>query len=154
MTGGSGEGAAVNGGQAMTAGKQAVTGGEQAVTGGEQVAGRTLPVISDEFMRQRIASAQRYTVVLLRKTPQYSPTGSRQTVWEHGRRNMALGEHGVLAIVLPVDNDPADWAGLGVFTASPDEVREIMDNDPGVKAGIFSYEIHPVRGFPGSSLPT
>jgi hypothetical protein len=28
-----------------------------------------------------------------------------------------------------------------------------MDADPGVLAGIFTYEIHPVRGFPGSGLP-
>jgi hypothetical protein len=28
-----------------------------------------------------------------------------------------------------------------------------MDHDPGVEAGIFTYEIHPVRGFPGSALP-
>jgi hypothetical protein len=66
---------------------------------------------------------------------------------------MALEEHGVLAIVLPVSNDPGDWAGLAVFNAPPDDVREIMDNDPGVRAGIFRYEMHPVRGFPGARLP-
>lgn len=120
----------------------------------EQVAGKALPVITDEFMRERIVKARPYTAVLLRKTADYKRPEADPTVWEHGRRNMALEEHGVLAIVLPVNNDPGDWAGLGVFTASPEEVREIMDNDPGVKAGIFRYEIHPVRGFPGSSLPT
>ena len=123
------------------------------VTDRDHVAGKPLPAISDEFMRERIASARPYTAVLLRKTPKYKLPQAGPTVWEHGRRNMALEEHGVLAVVLPVNNDPSDWAGLAIFTASPEEVREIMDNDPGVKAGIFSYEIHPVRGFPGSSLP-
>ena len=28
-----------------------------------------------------------------------------------------------------------------------------MDDDPGVRAGVFEYELHPVRGFPGSTLP-
>lgn len=28
-----------------------------------------------------------------------------------------------------------------------------MDDDPAVLAGIFTYEIHPVRSFPGDSLP-
>jgi hypothetical protein len=28
-----------------------------------------------------------------------------------------------------------------------------MDDDPGVKAGVFEYEIHAVRGFPESALP-
>jgi hypothetical protein len=28
-----------------------------------------------------------------------------------------------------------------------------MDEDPAVKAGLLTYEVHPVRGFPGDSLP-
>jgi hypothetical protein len=29
-----------------------------------------------------------------------------------------------------------------------------MDADPGVQAGVFVYEVHPVRSFPGDALPT
>jgi hypothetical protein len=32
-------------------------------------------------------------------------------------------------------------------------VRTIMDDDPGVPAGIFTYDMHPVRSFPGAALP-
>jgi hypothetical protein len=28
-----------------------------------------------------------------------------------------------------------------------------MDGDPGVRAGVFTYEAHSIRGFPGSTLP-
>ena len=28
-----------------------------------------------------------------------------------------------------------------------------MDADPAVQAGVLTYELHPVRSFPGSSLP-
>jgi len=28
-----------------------------------------------------------------------------------------------------------------------------MDTDPGVMAGIFTYEVHNIRSFPGDSLP-
>ena len=28
-----------------------------------------------------------------------------------------------------------------------------MDDDPGVLAGVFRYELHPCRGFPGDHLP-
>jgi hypothetical protein len=28
-----------------------------------------------------------------------------------------------------------------------------MAADPGVQAGLFSYDIHPARSFPGSALP-
>jgi hypothetical protein len=122
------------------------------VTDRDHVAGEALPRITDEEMRERIGGTRVYTVVLLRKTSRFASPDVDATVWEHGRRNFALRDHGVLPIVLPGTGD-SDLAGLGVFTAAPDEVREIMDHDPGVEAGIFTYEVHPVRGFPGSSLP-
>jgi hypothetical protein len=50
-------------------------------------------------------------------------------------------------------SDGTNVTGIGIFNASPDATKEIMDGDPGVQAGIFTYEIHPCRGFPGSSLP-
>jgi hypothetical protein len=41
---------------------------------------------------------------------------------------------------------------MQVFTVGLDEARTVMDADPGVAAGIFEYEIHPVRCFFGSVL--
>jgi hypothetical protein len=52
---------------------------------------------------------------------------------------------------MPVIDD-RDIRGVGVFNASVDETRRIMDEDPGVQAGIFVYETHLCRGFPGDSL--
>ena len=122
------------------------------VTDRDHVDGVPLPQISDETMRKRIATTQPYTAVLLRKTAKFARPDVDLIVWEHGRRNMALVDHGVLAIVLPVRNDPGDWAGLGIFAAGHEETSEIMDHDPGVKAGVFTYEVHPVSGFLSSSL--
>ena len=79
--------------------------------------------------------------------------GVEAIIWEHGRRNFALRADGVLAIVCPVA-DGSEVNGLGIFTTSAEETTRIMDEDPGVKAGVFVYEIHPCRGFPGSSLPS
>lgn len=121
------------------------------LTDRDHVSGRRLATITDEFMRGRIAEASSYTVVLLLKTARYDPSEHAPLVWEHGRRNMALQADGVLVLVLPA-SDNTDWAGIGVFDSSPDEVRRILDSDPGVQAGIISYEIHPVRGFPGPDL--
>ena len=119
----------------------------------DHVAGVSLPEISDDTMRERLGGAREYTAVLLRKTERFVRPDVDPIVWEHGRRNMALVEQGVLAIVLPVSDDPGDWAGLAIFTPGPGEVAEIMDHDPAVSAGILTYELHPVRGFPGSVLP-
>ena len=118
----------------------------------QHIAGVPLPAITDEVMHERLRAARPYTVVLLHATGKLVRPDADPIIWEHGRRNFALREHGVLPIVLPATDDN-DLAGLYIFNAHPDDVRAIMDHDPGLAAGIFTCEIHPVRGFPGSCLP-
>jgi len=43
--------------------------------------------------------------------------------------------------------------GIAIFNADAEETKKIMDEDPGVVEGVFIYEMHPVRSFPGDSLP-
>lgn len=113
--------------------------------------GRTLPVVDDEAMHARIAAAETYTLALLHATDRFNRPAVDATVWEHGRRNMALTEAGLMPIVLPVSDD-SDLAGVGVFTTDPATTASILDDDPGVRAGLFTYELHPVRGFRGATL--
>jgi hypothetical protein len=40
-----------------------------------------------------------------------------------------------------------------MFNVGADDVKKTMDEDPGVKAGVFVYGIHSSRSFPGGSLP-
>jgi len=65
-------------------------------------------------------------------------------------RNFALRADGILSIVCPVV-DGSDVTGVGIFNTNAEEVKKIMDEDPGVKAGVFTYEIHACRSFPGDS---
>jgi hypothetical protein len=111
-----------------------------------------LPEISDDVMRERIGQARSYTLVLLHQGPRYAEPESRPIVWEHGRRNFALREQGALPIVCPVTDD-SELCGMGIFDATAAETVAIMDGDPGVIAEVFTYEAHPIRGFPGSALP-
>ncbi len=108
--------------------------------------------ITDEYMHEMLAKSKTYTAVLLRKTEKASEPDASQIVWEHGRRNFALTAEGKLPIVCPATDD-SDWAGIDIFNAAPEEVEQILHDDPGVKAGLFTYELHTVRGFPTSSLP-
>ena len=57
-----------------------------------------------------------------------------------------------MPIACPI-NDGSGVSGVGIFNRDPDEVKKILDEDPGVMAGIFTYEIHPTRSFPGVKLP-
>ena len=108
--------------------------------------------ISDDYMGEMLAKSSGYTVVLLKSTDRPRTPEVDAIIWEHGRRNFALRAQGVLSIVCPVVDD-SQWSGIGIFNADAHEVARIMDGDPGVQAGVFTYEVHPVRSFPGDALP-
>ncbi len=107
--------------------------------------------ITDEFMREMIAKTRDFTIMLLHPTAKLQEPGADRIVWEHGRRNFRLRAEGVLRIVCPV-RDGSAVCGVGIFAANVDDVKAIMDGDPGVQAGLFTYETHPCRSFPGDAL--
>jgi hypothetical protein len=103
-------------------------------------------------MNEMLSKSQTYALVILKRTPAMRRPDVDPIIWEHGRRNFALRARGLLAIVCPVLDD-SELAGIGLFSVSPGEVERIMDDDPAVKSGILTYEVHPVRSFPGDCLP-
>ncbi len=111
-----------------------------------------MTTISDDYMREMMTRTKPYCVVLLKAGPNANAADRDKIVWEHARRNFELRAADVLSIVCPI-RDGSELSGLGIFNASVDEVQKIMDEDPGVQAGIFVYEVHPSRSFPGDSLP-
>ena len=110
-----------------------------------------LPTITDDTMRARLGGVKTYSLMILKSTPKLVRPDVDPIIWEHGRRNFAMREAGLLDIVCPVD-DGTEVCGIGIFNAGVDEVKALMEGDPGVQAGIFTYELHPCRGFPGSAL--
>ena len=108
--------------------------------------------ITDDYMRTMLTRSAPFSVVILEKGPAHGSDGSDAIVWEHGRRNFELRAAGLLAVVCPVPDD-SEVCGVGIFTPPPDEVARLMDDDPGVRAGVFTYSVHPCRSFPGDGLP-
>jgi hypothetical protein len=107
---------------------------------------------TDEEMGQLLPSAKAYSVVILKQGPRFGDPAAPAIIWEHGRRNFGLRDDGVLAVVLPV-SDGSDVCGIGVFAATVEDTAAIMNDDPGVAAEVFTYQVHPCRGFPGDALP-
>ena len=93
--------------------------------------------ITDDFMTQMLSCARDYSIVILKAGPNHSRPGEEKIIWEHARRNFLLRASGLLPIVCPIT----------------DLAKTIMDQDPAVKEGIFVYEAHPCRSFPGDCLP-
>jgi hypothetical protein len=108
--------------------------------------------ITDDYMRQMIAKTKHYTLVILKHGSNWNIVGADKLIWEHGRRNFRLRSQGVLPIVCPIA-DGSVVSGVGIFNASVEETRKIMDEDPAVQQGLFTYEAHDCRSFPGSNLP-
>jgi hypothetical protein len=71
--------------------------------------------------------------------------------WGHGKRNYALYLAGLKRIICPI-GDGSGTTGVSIFDADPDEVDQIMRQDPCVKAGLFTYELHATQTFPESTL--
>jgi hypothetical protein len=117
-----------------------------------------LPEVTDEMLHEALPSTTPYTVVVLKAGPKFSAPGPDRNpwvariIWQHGKRNFALRAAGLMPIICPVA-DGSGVTGVSIFAASPDDVERIMSQDPGVQEGVFTYDIHPTRTFPGSALP-
>src|ERR1700750_639696 len=111
-----------------------------------------MKTFTDDEMKALRPTAKTYPVMILKQGPNFTDDTAPAVIWEHGRRNFALRDDGVLAVVLPV-TDGSDVCGIAVFAATVDATTAIMGAAPGVAAGVFTYEVHPCRGFPGDSLP-
>lgn len=112
--------------------------------------------ITNAFMREMLGKTQVFTVCLLRMTDKYDPNAGQdseqyRTIVEHGRRNFALRAEGKMPLVGPLLAPPL--AGLSVFATTREEAQSLMEADPAVKAGYFTFELVPWRTFPGDGLP-
>ncbi|HEX7131824.1 MAG TPA: hypothetical protein VF228_04580 [Iamia sp.] len=107
--------------------------------------------VTDEQIRQLAATAQPYSVALLRWGPERHMDGAEATELEHQRRMVSLRADGVIAVLCPVASD--SLAGVAIMTVPAEEATEIMDGDPCVRAAMMHCEVHPCHGFPGDALP-
>ena len=103
-------------------------------------------------MKQMLIKTKNYTAVILRATEKINDQGTESVKYEHGQRNFQLQKDGDLSIVCRI-NDETDIKGLAIFNCEPEDVKILMEGDPGVIAGIFTYEIHPCSSFAGDKLP-
>src|SRR5581483_9542398 len=100
-----------------------------------------------------------YTLVILKAGPRYEPLGPNpdwskgvgEIIWQHDTRNRDTPLARQTTIVCPVFDD-TEVKGIGIFDANLEDADRAMAADPGVRAGVFTYELHPTRSFSGSAL--
>jgi hypothetical protein len=116
-----------------------------------------LPAVTDEMLRDALQGVRPYTVCILKAGRGYQEPAPTREDWvadlilEHGKRNYALYLAGLMRIVCPI-GDGSGTTGVGIFDVELDEADRIMRQDPAVKAGLFTYELHATQTFPESTL--
>jgi hypothetical protein len=108
--------------------------------------------VTDEQMRCPEPTTRTYTAVILKNGPNRHAHDADAIIKEHGRRVRQLRADGLLSILCAVDDD-SEVDGIGIFDVGLERTRDLMDIDPGVRAGVFDYEVYPVLGCPGDVLP-
>ena len=109
--------------------------------------------ITDEFIMKLLQGAKSYCVFILKPGPTRDQPDAEKIQWEHVRYLFELREAGKLSITCPVMNNP-DLMGVGVLNLSDlEEAKDLLNQDPNVRAGRLVYEVSVCMGLPGDSLP-
>jgi hypothetical protein len=108
--------------------------------------------VTDDYMNAMRAKTKPYTVVVLKKGPEFRMPEVFPIIWEHGRRMHQLRLQGLLSVVCPIQ-DPGLMAGVGIFNCDEEKAKEIFAQDPAVMANVMVFETFVTRTFPGDGLP-
>jgi uncharacterized protein YciI len=111
---------------------------------------RTLLILPLILVLSAAAIAQDHKLVqfqmaILRKGPQWSttkPEDRNKILLQHRDSVVALLDSGKMVIAGPF-GDETELAGIFVLRTTADEAKALVDQDPAVKAGLMSSEIHP-----------
>lgn len=100
------------------------------------------------------AQLKEYFFVMLKRGPNRSKdTVMAQNLQKGHMANInKMAADGHLAIAGPFGDD-GDWRGIFIFkTKTIDEARKLVEQDPMIKAGWLTYEIHPWWTVKGAKL--
>ncbi len=95
-----------------------------------------------------------YFFVMLKRGPNRSQDSATVQKLQDGHMEniQKMADDGKLAIAGPFGDD-GDWRGIFIFkTTSLAEAKNLVEQDPMIKAGRLSYEIHPWWTMKGAKL--
>jgi hypothetical protein len=111
-----------------------------------------MKTFTNEEMNELLPTAKSYSLVFLKPGPKCGDDTAPALMWEHGRRNFGLRDAGLMAAAFVLLDGTDIWA-VRAFTGTVEDTTAIMNDDPGVAAGLFTFEVHPCRGFAADPMP-
>lgn len=100
------------------------------------------------------AQLKEYFFVMLKRGPNRSKDSvTAQNLQKGHMANIQkMADEGQLAIAGPFGDD-GDWRGIFIFkTKTLEEAKKLVEQDPMIKAGWLTYEIHPWWTMKGAKL--
>jgi uncharacterized protein YciI len=112
--------------------------------------------ITPEYIQEKVSKGRAYTIVFLKagkKQHSSDPKQAEQKQMEHLIYLFKLKEQEKLPLFGPFTKS-GDLRGICIFNSdNAEEVKKLLDEEPLVKEGLLTYEIHPWFGIPGDKLP-
>ncbi|GAK53107.1 hypothetical protein U14_04367 [Candidatus Moduliflexus flocculans] len=106
-----------------------------------------------EAIQQKMAIAKPYITVILRKGEQYdTPDTQEFLMTQHVPYLFKLRLEGLLNITVAASGT-ADIKGVAIYNLTDiEQVKQLTENDPAIRAEKLCYDIMPCFGFPGDVL--
>jgi uncharacterized protein YciI len=110
--------------------------------------------VSPEILT-KLASIKPYTVVVLSKGANYGLSDSPRIIQsEHLPYVFDQRDNNQMVLTMPLLDNDSSLAAITVYNSTDkEEVKQLMEKDPAVQAGVFNYEIITGMGLPGDKLP-
>ena len=103
----------------------------------------------------KLASIKPYVLVILTKGENYGLSDTPRIIQsEHLTYIFEQRRDNEMVLTMPVMDNNSNIAAVAIYnTTDKDEVKRLMDKDPAIMAGVFTYEIVTGMGLPGDKLP-
>ena len=109
-----------------------------------------MPEVTEDFIRASVASAKPYSLVVLKRGPNFDTTAHLQM--EHLKHIFALRQAGQQVLTCPVMDPESEIVGIALMPLGKDEAAALTAADPGVQAGRLTYEILGCMAMPGDGV--
>ena len=110
-------------------------------------------IITDVVM-QKVATGKPFTLLLLVNGVSLPEDKGRaqQMQMDHLSHLFTLEQKGEISVFGPINNNEK-YGGLIIFnTTDKDSIKELMNNDPYVNGGHFTYELFDFFSIPGQQI--
>ena len=103
----------------------------------------------------KLASIKPYVLVILTKGENYGLSDTPRIIQsEHLPYIFEQRRDNEMVLTMPVMDNNTNIAAIAIYnTTDKEEVKRLMDKDPAIMAGVFTYEIVTGMGLPGDRLP-